>query len=262
MRVDWLADAFRQAGLDVVEYGSWAGHGRSLSRVEAVIVHDTVTTDSWSDPSVAKLLRDGRSGLPGPLAQTGPDRDGRQWVIADGRCNHNGYGTHGNNTVGIETFCAGGMAGREEPWNAAQYESNVVAAAVILKRCGLPASRVLGHKEADPRRKIDPYNVAMARFRSDVADQLAGTPGTGDEEMKRGDKGNHVKRLQWRINQTLHGHHDPENGGLTVDGVFGASTEAYVKHVQSQAGYPTTGRVEWWTYDWLSEVAHLKTSHK
>lgn len=261
MRLDWLADAFRQAGLDVVEYGAWPGRGRSLSRVDAVIVHDTVTTKQWSDTSVANLLRDGRSDVPGPLSQCGADRDGRMWLIAGGRANHNGYGRHGNTTVGFETFCAGGMAGREEPWNQRQYDTNVVAAAVLLKRFGLPASKALGHKEDDPKRKIDPYGVDMAAFRSDVADQLAGDPGTGDEQMKRGDKGNHVKRLQWRINQTLHGHHDPAEGGLTVDGVFGAETEAYVKHVQSQAGYPTTGRVEWWTYDWLSEVAHLKTTH-
>lgn len=263
MRVSWIPDVLRNAGLTVIEYGQPRGRGKGLSSVQAVVVHDTVTTRSWTDERVANLLRAGRPEVPGPLAQLGPDRQGRMWVIADGRCNHNGFGSHGNNTIGIETFCAGGLRGQEEPWNNNQYEVNVIATAAILKQLGLPASRALGHKETDPQRKIDPFGIDMEGFRRDVVEALHGDgvpTQTGDEEMKRGDTGAHITRLCWRINQALHGHHDPAEGGLTVTNTFNDEVERYVRHIQSQAGYPTTGRVEWWTYDYITELAHMKAS--
>ncbi len=176
MRVPWLADVLRAAGLDVVEVAGWQGRGRELSSVAGVVIHDTVTTRSWSDDSVAKLLRDGRPDLVGPLSQLGLDRWGRVWVIADGRANHNGYGLWGNNSIGIEVFCAGGLAGKEEPQSELQQTAGQVAAAAILRRLGADESRCQGHREQDPKRKIDPYRVDMLRYRREVAALLAPVP--------------------------------------------------------------------------------------
>lgn len=174
MRVPWLGDVLRDVGLPVVKVGNPLGRGRAMATVYGVVVHDTVTTSAWSDERVDALLRDGRPGVPGPLSQLGLDRQGRFRWVADGRCNHNGFGAWGNNTVGIEVYCAGGLKNREEPWNDAQREAVVVASRAILDHLDLGRSslwnpRVAGHKETDPSRKVDPYRVDMARLRADVA---------------------------------------------------------------------------------------------
>ncbi len=169
MRVPWLPEVLRAAGLDVVEVDGWRGRGRELAGVAGVVIHDTVTTRSWSDDSVAKLLRDGRPDLVGPLSQLGLDRWGRVWIIADGKANHNGYGLWGNNSIGIEVFCAGGLAGKEEPQSTVQQTAGQVATAAILRRIGADESHCQGHREQDPKRKIDPYQVDMLGYRREVA---------------------------------------------------------------------------------------------
>ena len=175
MRVPWIAEVLRDAGLTVREYGGWKGRGRQMRTVYGVVVHDTVTTTAWTDARVRALLRDGYTGLPGPLAQLGVPRDGTVDVIADGRCHHNGYGTWGNDSIGIEVYAAGGLSGREERWNDRQYETVAVASRAILDRLNLGRSslwnpRVAGHKETDPARKIDPWGIDCNRLRRDVAE--------------------------------------------------------------------------------------------
>lgn len=168
MRVSWLPDVLRAAGLTVIELDGWRGRGRDLSSIRGVVWHDTVTPRSVEDTRVARLLRDGHSTLPGPLAQLGLDRAGRFWMIADGRCNHNGYGRWGNSAIGIETFANGGGTSRE-PWNPAQQESAVVGTRAILRHLGLPNDRAEGHKEQDPNRKIDPWGIDTNDLRRRVA---------------------------------------------------------------------------------------------
>lgn len=170
MRLTWLPGVLRDAGLDVVEVPGWESRGREMGSVNGVVIHDTVTTASTSDDAVARLLRDGRPDLAGPLSQLGLDRRERLWVVASGRANHNGYGRWGNDAVGIEVFCAGGLAGREEPQTEGQQQAGAAATAAILDHLGLPRDRCLGHKETDPNRKIDPYRVDMDRYRQMVAE--------------------------------------------------------------------------------------------
>jgi hypothetical protein len=175
VRVLWLADVLRDAGCEVVEVDGWHTRGRELDIAYGVIVHDTVTTAGWSDEAVDRLLVNGRPDLPGPLAQLGVDRQGRFRVVASGRANHAGYGNvWGNSSIGIEVYCAGGLSGREEPWNDAQYAAVVAGTRAILDRLGHGPSdfynpRVAGHREVDPDRKIDPYRVDMEQVRRDVA---------------------------------------------------------------------------------------------
>lgn len=169
MRVPWLADVLEAAGVDVIELDGWKGRGRDLLRVDAVIEHATITGTTVPDANVARLLRDGYAGLPGPLSQCGLDRQGRWWLIADGVCSHNGYGEYGNQTIGVEAFLADG----EHP-NQTQLESWQRGTAAICNRLNLPTGRVLAHKETDPKRKSDPRNVDMPAFR--VAVQWYRTP--------------------------------------------------------------------------------------
>lgn len=94
--VPWLVDAARQAvagtGKQVIVSPGWQsrGHG-GLRVVEVVVGHHTATPESAPGdyPSLA-VVRDGRAGLAGPLAQYGLGRSGNVYVIAAGLCYHAG----------------------------------------------------------------------------------------------------------------------------------------------------------------------------
>src|SRR4051795_12520666 len=84
----------RKHGLKVVEVDGWYDRGRPSSTGElnpvGVLCHHTATTKSTSITNVLKLLRVGRSDLPGPLCQFSLGRDGTVYVVAAGRANHAG----------------------------------------------------------------------------------------------------------------------------------------------------------------------------
>lgn len=164
MRLTELADVLRGAGLDVYEDPGWKGRGRELTTIHGIVWHHTATGPTWLDGRVLDLLRNGRQDLPGPLAQLGLRRDGTWVVVASGRANHNGYGTWGNDSLGIEAY----NSGLGEPWPSVQYESWVAGTAALCRHLDLPASKVWGHRETDPRRKIDPTGINMADARRDI----------------------------------------------------------------------------------------------
>lgn len=164
MRATWLPTVLRAAGLMVVEMPGWQGRGREMSHVAGVICHHTATPPSLGPVSTANLLARGRADLPGPLSQLGLDRTGTFWLVADGRCSHNGFGLWGNDSIGIEAF----NDGRGEPWPKEQLNAYTRGVAAILQKVGYGTDRVLGHKESDPRRKIDPAGIDMTAFRSQV----------------------------------------------------------------------------------------------
>lgn len=171
MRVTWLGDVLHQAHLQIVPLDGWQGRGRELSTINGVVAHHTATPSSSPDGSVAKLLRDGRADLPGPLCQLGLDRQGRFWMICDGKGNHNGYGMWGNQSIGIEAF----NDGKGEPWPAVQLDAYVKGSAAILRHLKLNEGHVLAHRETDPR-KPDPVGVDMDEFRRKVAALLHPSP--------------------------------------------------------------------------------------
>lgn len=164
MRLPWLADVLRAGGVTVVELDGWQGRGGGLQGVKGVVQHHTATPKSTPDTNVAKLLRDGRADLRGPLSQLGLDRQGRWWVIADGRCNHNGHGEWANQSVGVEAF----NDGRGEPWPDMQLRSWEQGTAAICRQLGFSAKQVKAHRETDPRRKIDPAGVGMDAHRDAI----------------------------------------------------------------------------------------------
>ena len=174
MRLDWLADVLRDAGCAVYEITGWLDRGRDLAWVDGIVWHHTASSRIASDAAVDLLLRDGRRDLPGPLAQFGLRRDGAWVVVAAGRANHNGYGKWGNNSIGIEAY----NDGVGEPWPTAQIDAWVAGTAAICRHLGLDAGQVLGHKESDPRRKIDPAGIDMddMRYRIDTAIRLIPNP--------------------------------------------------------------------------------------
>src|SRR5690606_11664261 len=116
---------------------------------QGVVCHHTATSSAWQDGHVAALLRDGRRDLAGPLSQLGLERDGTFVVIAAGRANHNGYGTWGNDSIGIEAY----NSGLGEPWPAVQLDAYQRGVAAILAHLGLDVSCCKAHRETDPKRK-------------------------------------------------------------------------------------------------------------
>lgn len=184
-RLLWLPSVLRSAGLTVIEMGGWESRGKSTIEPKGVVCHHTATGTSWSNLRVAELLRDGRPDLPGPLSQLGLQRNGAFVVVASGRANHNGYGLWGNDSIGIEAY----NDGRGEPWNKIQMAAYAKGCAAICKHYGWNATKVLGHKETDPDRKIDP-TFDMRDFRTDVMRVLnppAPIP-TPEPTPRKGDK--------------------------------------------------------------------------
>lgn len=186
----WLATVLRDAGLTVREVPGWQqrGHGE-MRDVLGVLAHHTVGPAQGDGrlgavvvpgyPSL-RVVTEGRPGLAGPLSQLGLARDGAWVVIAAGRAWHAGTGSaawvpagRGNDhLIGVEAE----SVGTRDDWTPAQRESYPRGVAAILRHLGLPASRVIGHKEWAPRRKIDPAFWEMPAFRTAVARWMKTTP--------------------------------------------------------------------------------------
>lgn len=174
MLLDDLAVAARRSGLPVVEVDGWRsrGHGQFLS-VASVVCHHTATSKSAAgDYPSLRVVRDGRSDLPGPLCNLGLGRDGTVYVVAAGVAYHAGktaFQWQDNwRSIGIEAEHDG-----LSPWPAAQYEAYVRLCAALARHYGIPGSRIMGHKEvAVPfGRKVDP-NFNMDDFRVAVVHRL------------------------------------------------------------------------------------------
>lgn len=166
-----LADACRKSGLPVEEIDGWRtrGHGQFLG-VNSIVCHHTATPKSavGNYPSL-RIVRDGRSDLPGPLSQLGLGRDGKVYVIAAGVAWHAGatfFPRQDNwHAIGIEAEHDGAS-----PWPMVQHAAYVRLVAALVEHYGIALSNVQGHKEvAKPLgRKIDP-NFDMTDFRRRVS---------------------------------------------------------------------------------------------
>lgn len=176
MRLLWLADVLRAAGLTVHEVSGWRTRGSdSYGPVRGLICHETRGSATSSDAGELGVLVNGREGLAGPIAQLYLSRTGAWHVVAAGRCNHvrtgwgGPFGGIGNsNLLGVEAQHAEAEDWAKKP---AQYASYVRGVAAILRHTGWPPPA--GHKEHQPGDKPDP-EFSMVRFRGDVAAVLRG----------------------------------------------------------------------------------------
>lgn len=177
MTLSWLADVLRDAGLVVVEHAGWRTHDRpgDWSPVFGV-VHATAAPRSQADSVQVDVVRNGRSDLPGPIANAVVDRQGRWHVVSGGRCNSTLEGTAGpykgkGNTYALSV--EGCNDNVSEPWPAVQYQAYVRGWAAWCARLGWSASHLVGHREHTPGRKSDP-TFSMTKFRADVAHAIEG----------------------------------------------------------------------------------------
>jgi len=141
-----------------------------------VMYHHTVTGDT---EGALKLLRDGRSDLPGPLCQVGIRKNGVCVVLTNGRANHAGKGSQtvlnevrANKAVSGDAGKRGltdsvngngffygfemlNMGDGRDPYPQAQIDAMLRAGAAIIKAAGWNnQNRAIHHREWT-RRKID-----------------------------------------------------------------------------------------------------------
>ncbi|HEX5659180.1 MAG TPA: N-acetylmuramoyl-L-alanine amidase [Polyangiales bacterium] len=221
----WLPDVLEGAGLKVAEVDGWQMRGRGdVGELKGVLCHHTVGPAQGNMPSL-KVLTHGRAGLNGPLAQLGLGRDGTYYVIAAGLANHAGKGQwngllQGNkHLLGLEVENTGR---RDDVYPDVQLDAYRRGVAAILKFAGLEASCCLGHKEWAGRRKIDPL-FDMDAFRTSLASgtnaPLIPAKDKHDRRtLRRGDRGEDVRRLQKALTLALTGE---------FDGVLEAAVRAF-----------------------------------
>lgn len=180
MRALWLPDVLRDAGCKVREVDGWQERGKELTAIEGIVWHHTATGPNWTNQAVEDLLVKGRPDLAGPLSQLGLERDGTFVVVAAGRANHNGYGEWGNASIGCEAY----NSGVGEPWPSVQVAAFDKGAAAILAHLHLGADRMKGHRETDPKRKIDPKGIDLDAARQRIAHLITYRPPTPTPEPK------------------------------------------------------------------------------
>jgi hypothetical protein len=170
VRVLWLLDVLKEAGLNVQAVAGWQDRGVELEAVDCILWHHDAVAGPADMPSL-KILVNGRPDLPGPLCQAALGRSGKWYVVAAGKANHAGAGiwrgvNHSARTIGIEAA----NDGLGEPWPDAQVDSYVEGTAAILRHLGLTADAVCGHKEwALPKgRKVDPRYLDMEQARQRI----------------------------------------------------------------------------------------------
>jgi len=167
----WLADALRAGGCRVREEPGWRtrGHGGMVA-VRGVLCHHT---GSAGMPGSRNVVRDGRSDLPGPLAQLTLDPDGTFSVIAAGQCWHPGRGGPLLNCprdsgspylIGIEGVSNGTY------WTDAQRREYPRGVAALLRKLGARTAEgwVAEHAEWAPGRKPDMGNWDPNDMRREV----------------------------------------------------------------------------------------------
>ena len=156
-----------------------AGRPRSFAPAWVMAHH----TAAGLANSSLHVVQNGRSGIPGPLCNVLVNRNDSVTIISRGSANHAGAGVwpgiprdQGNDVaVGVEIENVGTGA---EPFHM-PFLVRVFAA--ICDHLGIPASRVVAHKEYAPTRKIDPFGWDMAAFRFSVASLLAHGPSASDD---------------------------------------------------------------------------------
>lgn len=195
--VSKLIEFLEKWDVNYKKYENWETHNRNhkgpFGPVNGVMWHHT-GSDSKDQRD---LLRNGRTGLPGPLSQYGIAQDGTVWLIGHGRANHAGSGdddvlgavidevvppvdnetnTDGNqHFYGIEFWYSG-----SHPMTDAQYFSGIRLSCALMDYHNWTGASVIGHGEWQPG-KWDPgyapsKMMNMSNVRHDVNEALKRGP--------------------------------------------------------------------------------------
>lgn len=204
-----LLNHLRHWGLKVQEKDGWRHRGRPYNFYpRAIMAHHTASGSQSGNFASESVVTFGRSDLSGPLCQFLLGRDGTVKVIAAGYANHAGYGgpkagipeNMGNTyTYGIEAE----NNGIGENWTLEQLNAYYRLCAALLVWMGTKdVSKVFGHKEWAPGRKIDPAGIDMNKFREQVKKALAQGPSVQTVRLSRlqpGKRNKDVLRVKRRL---------------------------------------------------------------
>ncbi|MCA1569289.1 MAG: N-acetylmuramoyl-L-alanine amidase [Chloroflexi bacterium] len=165
-----------RAGVPIVYSGGWESRGRPYRFVpRGFTMHHTATNRNAAGeyPSL-RLVRDGRSDLPGPLSQFGLGRTGTLIVIAAGYANHAGRGGwRGLSGNGSVWGCEWENDGIGEPVHPTARRNYALLGAALARHTGFGADMVHLHREWTSA-KIDPTGFDGNESRRQVAALLAG----------------------------------------------------------------------------------------
>lgn len=230
MRNLTMADDFRRFGLAVVEDAGWQSRGRAFPRTPIVSVnhHTACAFCGNSNPHrcpiypSGPILINGRTGVPGPLANAGQRRDDVVHVIASGKSNNAGRGSwrgadSNYDTYGLEIEFSG-LEGEAFPW--VRFDTAARVQAAWAWRSGYGAESVCQHFEWAPTRKIDLLRSALAPwggadgFREHVQGYIDNPPhlsGPGepaidyvlDRTYREGDSDSDTNKIVTRIESLL-----------------------------------------------------------
>jgi hypothetical protein len=180
----WIEDVLAPAlGDRLKTLPGWqdSGHG-DFKDIRGIMVHHT-----GNDRELAQSIRDGRPDLEGPLSNLHIAPDGTVTIVAVGVCWHAGRGTYAwlptDNAnwhmIGIECAWPTVSNGRYDPaqlWPDPQIIAMRDTCAALATKLGVPATRVIGHKEyaGAAQGKWDPGNLDMGWFRGEVAKDMRG----------------------------------------------------------------------------------------
>lgn len=189
--IPWLVDAARMAvagtGKQVIVSPGWQGrgHGGGLRALEIVISHHTGTPErAPGDYPSLRVVRDGRAGLPGPLAQYGLGRSGNVYVIAAGLCYHAGASAYAgfvdlnDESIAIEAEDSG-----DGRWTHEQLHMypRLVGACLHFMRRGTDRSASHRTVARPAGRKPDPAGISDDWMRQHATAFLSGQ---GQEESE------------------------------------------------------------------------------
>lgn len=271
VRADWLLDACALTGYPVIAESNWmtAGHGNFTS-LEGVIGHHTAGRATLEYPS-RRVVRDGRSDLPGPLANLGLGRSGTIYVVAAGVAWHAGVSDWAGFVNLNKTFL--GIEAEDDgtgSWTKEQLDCYPRLVAALLHYMKKDGSRYASHRSVanpfgrkpDPakisdewmRAKVDPLLLAPVTISRNyrapasgpiVVDPVVVNPVPYPQHDKRilplgppvklGDTGKAVIAVQQRL--------AARGWTITVDGDFGPATEKIVIAFQKEKGLTPDGIV-------------------
>lgn len=166
-----LLRAVKASGLPFTQVGGWQSRGHAtMGTVQTITLHHTATPRSLrkgEDYPTLNVVKNGRPGLSGPLAQLGLGRSGRVYLIAAGLSYHAGVSRATSMTnkhaIGIEA------EGSMESWPQTQYDAYVRLVRALLDEFGLPESRALRHAETcSPKGRKNDASFSGPKFRRDV----------------------------------------------------------------------------------------------
>jgi N-acetylmuramoyl-L-alanine amidase len=168
VRVTWLADVLRSAGLVVRETDGWKERGAPFKDgvpLDGIVGHHTVSNPPANNPSLY-VVTNGRPDLAGPLCQLLLARDGSYDVIASGKANHGGEGYWPGWHSSANSYALAIEAennGTGEWWSAAIMDAYAEGVAAILEHMGKGSDAFISHFEwcEPPGRKIDPRGPWM-----------------------------------------------------------------------------------------------------